>query len=275
MTLINAHNINNLIIIDGLYYAGTTNGGMELIVSALILKFIAIAAMLADHVGAVFFPNQPWLRIIGRLTMPIMAFFATEGLHHTRNAHKYMLRLLIFAFISAIPFNLLFHSYGNVMFTIFLGVFTLYVCEKLPEKYFVTPLEKCLFILISAIIAGLLKLDWSAYGILFITGFYYSKRNMLKMALCTASVAAAMLLSEYISALNTGDYKYFFINLIQLGILLSLPLIKAYNGKLGYKKMKKQDMNISRKITQLFFQYIFYIFYPLHLLILWFVKLHI
>lgn len=49
------------------------------------LKLLAMLAMTADHIGAVFFPEIPLLRWIGRLAMPVLCFFIGEGLRHTRS----------------------------------------------------------------------------------------------------------------------------------------------------------------------------------------------
>ena len=47
------------------------------------LKLLAMLAMTADHIGAVFSPEIPLLRWIGRLAMPVLCFFIGEGLRHT------------------------------------------------------------------------------------------------------------------------------------------------------------------------------------------------
>ena len=74
--------------------------------SAFVLKIIALAAMLVDHVGAVF-PNHTslYFRVVGRLTFPIFVYLIAEGFRHTRNGKKYLLRLFIFAIIAEFPFD--------------------------------------------------------------------------------------------------------------------------------------------------------------------------
>ena len=72
------------------------------------LKYIAILAMVIDHIAYAFVPSGTALSIvmhfIGRTTGPIMFFSAVEGYHHTSNIRKYILRLTIFAIISWFPF---------------------------------------------------------------------------------------------------------------------------------------------------------------------------
>ncbi|MBU4031120.1 conjugal transfer protein TraX, partial [Patescibacteria group bacterium] len=64
--------------------------------------------MVADHVGFLFFPHILWLRIIGRISLPIFAFLIGEGYEKTSNVKKYFFRLAIFALISFVPHYFLF-----------------------------------------------------------------------------------------------------------------------------------------------------------------------
>ena len=80
-------------------------------------KYIAIAAMVIDHIAFAFVPDGTALaivmHIIGRLTGPIMFFSAVEGYHHTRDLNRYLLRLAAFAAISWFP-SLYFKSGGGI-----------------------------------------------------------------------------------------------------------------------------------------------------------------
>ena len=68
------------------------------------LKYLAIAAMLIDHIAWGFVPLQSaagqLMHFVGRLTGPTMAFFLAEGCIHTSNRRRYGLRLAIFALLS-------------------------------------------------------------------------------------------------------------------------------------------------------------------------------
>lgn len=217
--------------------------------SAFLLKIIAIISMVFDHVGAVFFPSAIWLRAIGRLTMPIMAYFAAVGFEKTKSVPKYLLRLGVFALISEPVYYLLFNNHSNVIITIFLGVASLYAADLLKNKF----KHKWIVVfpyIIACLIAISLNSDWSYSGVLFIVAFFYAKGNKIKTLLYPLPVYALFML-EFLSK----GIEYFKLNLVQLTGLFALFLLCTYTGKKG--------MNM---------KYLFYVFYPLHLFIIYLIK---
>ena len=196
------------------------------------LKLLAMLAMTADHIGAVFFPEIPLLRWIGRLAMPVLCFFIGEGLRHTRSPWRYLLRLTGFALLSELPFDLAFYGgiewgHQNVYFTLALGLLALWAIQS-------RGMEGWLLALTAALAAELLGCDYGMYGVLLILlldRFHRARSEQL---------AAAALLNLAFFGLQTQTLS-----------LIALPLLWLYNGKRG-----RDDRRL------------FYLYYPAHLCVL-------
>ncbi len=203
------------------------------------LKWIAIATMLIDHVGAVLFPYEMGFRIIGRISFPIFCFLLAEGFFHTKDVKRYMLRLFIFALISEVPYDLAFRGEiwyqerQNVFFTLFLGVFLLYLMKM--SSGFLLKFGEAFFVMY---MAEFLCTDYGGRGILLIL-IYYVLREKKGINVCAG--AAWNLLYGWRMIQNYG--------------MLAAPFLALYNGKRGPK-----------------LKYFFYVFYPAHLLVLYYLK---
>lgn len=242
----------------------STNNILSRGISGSTLKLIAIITMVIDHFAAVVIINllqQPKYfssfnilkdlyyisRYIGRISFPIFIFLLIEGFTHTKDAKKYALRLFVFALISEIPFNLavynnyFYNKHQNIFFTLFLGILALICFEKVNEKLKSTKLIKViLYIFISLFFmfsAKILNTDYDAIGILAIILMYLLRSNKIK---ATFASSLSLLL----------------ITISQVFSFISLIPVRLYNGKRG--------LNL---------KYFFYILYPLHLLIFYFIKI--
>lgn len=210
--------------------------------STFQLKWIAIITMLIDHIGAVLFPYELGYRIIGRIAFPIFCFLIVEGFSHTRDVRRYMVRLGIFALISELPYDLAFHGemvYAegqNVFFTLLLGVLMMYMMSLCSA----VPLKAMAAVSI-AVLAEVLNTDYSARGILLILIYYIFREKRV--------------ISLPAGALWNFSYGW---GMVQCCGVLATPFLAFYNGKRGPK-----------------IKYFFYVFYPAHLLVLYFLKTYL
>ncbi|GGA29268.1 TraX family protein [Paenibacillus physcomitrellae] len=297
------------------------------------LKIIAIIAMLIDHIAAVILihpeinGNHPafvhtgqYMRMAGRLAFPIFCFLLVEGFMYTGNRQKYAMRLIAFAFLSEIPFDLAFSGQivnlakQNVFFTLWIGllvmmgfeylrsretdprrfslraVMGLLACTflsafyvlpsglqmlnetfhafgssaqitlpqstlgsllwvnglvwiiiylalsaKIPVQRLNSALELASVTFIGVILATALHTDYGGFGIMTIASMYVFRRHRVKSMLAGSIILTCMSLIEIWAFLNAG-------------------LIRFYNGKRGLK-----------------LKYVFYLFYPVHLVLLYFI----
>ena len=228
------------------------------VLSGSWLKVIAMVAMVIDHVAAYLLrydhdftvalftvgsKHISWyflMRCIGRLAFPLFAFLLVEGFLHTRDRMKYGRNLLIFTLLSEIPYDLarrghLLAAGQNVFFTLFLGFLALWAVRKWEEgNYSPIRLAIMLFSLIGAGI--LLRSDYGSYGVSFILLLYVLRKNRILQA----AIGCCFLGSRWIAG------------------LAFIP-INLYNGQRGF---------IQGPIGK----YLFYVFYPLHLLAIYFVR---
>ena len=137
-------------------------------VNGLILKIIAMAAMLADHMGAILYPEAEVLRVIGRIAFPVFVFLMVEGFYHTGNIRRYELRLLLFAAVSEIPFDLAFSwrvlefTYQNIFFTLFVSLLAAWGFKE----------KKWWLFLAGLILLNMVNFDYAMTGLILMLIFY-------------------------------------------------------------------------------------------------------
>ena len=214
--------------------------------TSFVLKIIAIVSMLFDHAGYIIFGKFSFMNYIGRLAFPIFAFGIAEGYTHTKDLKKYFLRLSIFALISQIPYMLFLNTIGgnftfNILFTLILGLLAITVYEKIDNKYL-----GLLFVILCGIISHFGYFDYGWFGIAVIFIFHIFKDKKLLMNL---SFIFAVIINYIPNYIRTTRPEYLFIILF---CSLSLIPINLYNGKKG-KDIK----------------YMLYLFYPIHLIVLY------
>lgn len=205
------------------------------------LKLLACFTMLIDHVGAIFFPQLQWMRIIGRISFPLYCFLLSEGVYHTRNPKKYALRLLLIMVISELPYDLLFRgeltwTKNSAMVTLFWG-FCIGVCMKRLPSW-----GKLLAVLPFAFISRYTGGTYGMYGVLMIAMFLLTRELPHKELI---QLVLMILLSLRMAGFPTRISTQFY------AVAAIIP-IWLYNGE-------KQNRNPA-------VQWSFNLFYPLHLI---------
>lgn len=234
--------------------------------SGSTLKWIAVAAMLADHVGTIVLEdgiarNAPYqlfsdaqfavllgvirvCHMIGRIAFPLFCFFLVEGFLHTHSVKRYLLNLAVFAIVSEPIYDLAFAGspvsflQQNVLFTLLLGLLMLLLFRQCGNRLL------CVFPIagLTGLVSFVLRLDGWYYGVALIAVFYLLHDSEWKRCLC--ALAIMFLCGMNYSLEGIIDPNFF-------AAAGSLVLIALYNGKRGGRG-----------------KYFFYLFYPGHLLAL-------
>lgn len=203
------------------------------------LKMIAMLTMTIDHIGAVLLPQYRFLRIIGRLAMPIYAFMIAEGCHYTHDKRAYFLRLLGLALVCQIAYAIVDRSlYQCILVTFSLSVGLIFSVENMHKK--MTPLSGMTAILLFAAAYFLCEklpqllpgfsVDYGIWGVLLPVIVYFDGRSLWSFALGTLLLC-----------LSLGGLQWW--------SMLSLPFLALYNGQRGKARMG----------------WVFYLYYPIHL----------
>lgn len=217
-------------------------------ISSAVLQWIAAFTMVIDHIGLYILSETPSytpMRMIGRIAFPIFVFMLTEGFRHTKKHDKYFLRIIIFAFISQLPYDLISWHAGlewslNVMFTLAAALIALSMAKRGGWWW--------LGVALIALLAQVGRMDYGAAAIVMTIGFYLTSeryKNAEDRPQRVMGYGIVLLISMTLLLLVNGW-------LIQmLGVLALLP-IALYNGQKGNRMPK----------------YFFYVFYPAHMLAL-------
>jgi hypothetical protein len=225
--------------------------------SAFYIKLIAAAAMLVDHVQVAMPAVLPiQMRVAGRLAFPLFAFLLAEGLMRTKRVEAFLLRLGLFALISEPFFDAVFNNAQgwrgvdflndtNVFYTLFLGGCAVYLYKYAKEHSQVLAWGAVFCI---AVLAAWLGVDFSWTGVVFIFACHQAGENKSRRIIVMAIMCLMLwrsLLWEVITPLHIQ---------MTLATLAAVPLAALYNGRRGHDG-----------------RWWFYIFYPLHLMVLGFV----
>lgn len=232
-------------------------------ISSFTLHILAMTFMLVDHMWAAVFPNQWWMTCVGRIAFPIFAFMMVEGYFYTHNLKKHFLRLLGFALLSEIPFDMLytgtwFYPYHqNVMWTFLIALTGITVMEwvRRKGKLWLTVLVDTIVTILGFLLGFAGFTDFYGTGVLTVFAFYFFRGRKWWCYLGQF----ALLFWLNVEILGGMYYPVTIFGrefeVVQQGFaLLALIPIWLYHGRKGpYSKA---------------FQYFCYFFYPVHCLIL-------
>lgn len=221
--------------------------------------------MIVDHIGMFLLSDglagasasqivlYALCRTIGRLTGPIMLFFLTEGYVHTSSKVRYAIRLFAFGIISQIPYalshyNTLMVADLNVIITLFVTFLMLSAEENIKNRVIRR-------IVVFALIMATFCCDWGVIGPFMAWLFYMYRNDRNTQVKAYVLISAVQVISAVVFLIGKGFHWYG--ELWQTGMFLVIPLLLRYNGQPG-----------SRHPVH---KWIFYIIYPLHFLVFWFI----
>lgn len=227
-----------------------------------VIKYAAMLVMLLNHISHIFLESGTLLKEVfedvGYFTAITMCYFLVEGYEYTHSKTKYGLRLFLFAVLSQIPFQLAFH-FGNLnmLFTLFFCFLILVAMEKIHNS-----MLRMMVVTLLIFVTGFC--DWSFLAGIFTVLFADSRHSHKKMML---SYVFSFALFAFFNTLNYVSVPgYTMIQAICHGMISAVPLLISgfvvlylYNGKRA-------------EWGRTFSKWFFYLFYPGHLLLLWFIK---
>lgn len=218
------------------------------VLSGNALKLIAAITMLIDHAGLMFFPQYPIFRILGRFAFPIFAFMIAEGCHYTKNRLRYFLSVFLLGAICQTVYYIFAHdTYLNILLTFSCSIPIIYLLQEWKTRK--NPAFMVLFAVAVAfafILNRHVTIDYGFWGIMapVFSALCYPPRGQKPGEGHHWLSVGSFAIGLFLLAWQSGGVQYY--------SLLTLPLLLLYSGQRGKGN----------------FKYAFYLFYPLHLVLL-------
>lgn len=218
-----------------------------------ILKIIALITMTVDHIGYNICDNNLIMRGIGRIAFPIFAYMIAEGCKYTKNRKKHLLTIAICGICFQTVYSLIYQSfYLNIFITFTLSVILIYAYDCINNGRISTYMPFITAIITTVIITAILprinesiSVDYGLIGVLIPLLLYISKNKNIKLIILSVCLI--------LNCINFEDFTFMPIKLAALGAVI---LLKFYNGERGKLNLK----------------YLFYIYYPLHLTVIYIIN---
>ncbi len=227
--------------------------------SGATLKLLACVFMVFDHMGMELFPEQEWMRYVGRLAFPLFAFFIAEGCHYTKSRPKRLLTVFVLGVIcEAVYIVAMGEYYGNILLTFSASIVLIYNLQEIKTHLLGGHSGKAVAFggLLILLLCGIwlfvqrFGIDYGFAGVLTAVlvslpdgledRFPLFKRGGLPVKLILLVMALAFVVPQSSVPVR------------QLTAFAAVPLLALYNGKPGKHR----------------FKYGFYLFYPLHLVMI-------
>lgn len=223
------------------------------------LKWFALITMTIDHIGHFIFPDLIELRVVGRLAFPIFAYLFANTYRFTSNKK----RLLIQVSVAAVITQILLYLAG---ITELVNIFFLFAIVWFALKAYDD--KRMWLVVVLAGIAEILTVDYGMYGIFAIVLFYVyygnKKAQLSGFAILTLIYSLLPFLASGIwSSIPTifaHLFDIYWVYFIQVLSIASVGLLWFYQTEKPIPYATKQ-LNFIEK-------YAFYVYYPLHLVIL-------
>ena len=221
-----------------------------------VLKIIACVTMLIDHIGAILFPTVYALRFIGRISLPIFIFLLAEGCYYTKNKIRHLLVMGSFAVVMQV---VLYLATKIIFFSIFIHfTIAIILCYIIDIIDIFIRCKKTLLSI--AMILGFITISVLLFLIDRNTMYFYGNYGIYAIFTPVAVYIIRkyvkhihLFLSIIVICISMVLMELFTPYYLQIYGMLGCIFILLYNGKKGKLNLK----------------YLFYIFYPLHMAILY------
>lgn len=226
------------------------------------LKVIALVSMTLDHIGVIFFPGAVVLRILGRLAFPIFAYMIAEGCFYTHDRKRYLLGIVGLGLLCQVAYWIAAESLEQSILTSFaLSIITIYALDaawKRRDLYGFAALIGALaldfvacLVLPVVLFSFYFSIDYGFFGVMIAPLCYLPRlvcpEGPVRYRWTLAACALGLALTSVELTMGVG------VGAIQWFSLATLALLAFYRGKRGTWHMK----------------YLFYIYYPAHLAVLY------
>ena len=222
-----------------------------------VIKCIGMFTMLLNHIAHTLLTEGTLVYDVfvgaGYFTAITMCYFLVEGYEYTRSKKKYALRLLVFALISQVPFVLAFQMPAlNMLFSLLICFLMLYILENMEGKWYKIPLIVLLF-LVSFFS------DWPLMAPAFTLLFRWSNKDKTKLVI---SYGISVVMFIWLTVPTYALTAPFGEALLHSGldalsmVVSAVVILFFYNGK-------------KSKAAPKFFKWFFYLFYPVHIAVLY------